>query len=62
MTTPTRTGELCWSAELADFANRVLGPGMLIADLSWPYGADWGVGACPPSFAGAQAITLRGAP
>ena len=28
-----------------------------------PVGADWGAGACPPSsFAGAQAITLRGTP
>jgi tRNA A-37 threonylcarbamoyl transferase component Bud32 len=37
MTAPTRAGELCWPAELADFANRVLGPCALIADLSWPY-------------------------
>ena len=37
MTAPIRTGELCWPAELADFASRVLGPCRLIADLSWPY-------------------------
>lgn len=37
MTAPTRTSELSWPADLSDFANRVLGPCTLIADLSWPY-------------------------
>jgi hypothetical protein len=59
ISTPCQLGS--WDATSA--ASSAWPPGTAPPNAGWvPVGADWGAGACPPSFAGAQAVTLRGTP